>query len=267
MSAVTLVDDAVMATYALFAAVAMGFLSQIPGPAVRRSVTLLWSVPVACLLVTAGTLLAGNVWAASAGMLVFGFFIAFAGVGGPRLVGLTAGMQLFFILPCFPPYAPDTLDSRLIGVCVGLGLLALAERDDLARPRPRWLRTAAGQRVRRARQQSRGPRGRGSERGCGDLRSRRGVGAGHPAVSPAARRPARVGKPTRPGLQRRGQHVRFALARLREIPSGTPTPIAVAELLAMSARTAEATAVALRGGPPPDNEGSRGRIVHSRAGP
>jgi hypothetical protein len=84
--------------------------------------------PVACLLVTAGTLPAGNAWAATAGMFVFGFFIAYASVGGPRLVGLTAGMQLLFILPCFPPYAPNTLPSRLIGVCVGLGLLALAER-------------------------------------------------------------------------------------------------------------------------------------------
>lgn len=113
-----LVDNPVMATYGLFSAVALGFLSQIPGPAVRRSLTLLRSVPVALLLVTAGTLVAGNIWAATAGILVFGFVIAYSAAGGPVLGGLGTGLQLFFILACFPPYAPDTLISRLVGVGV-----------------------------------------------------------------------------------------------------------------------------------------------------
>lgn len=70
-----LVDRPVMATFALFAAVATGFLSQVPGPDAHRSVVLLRSLPLAVVLVTAGTLLAGDVWAATAGVLVVGFVI------------------------------------------------------------------------------------------------------------------------------------------------------------------------------------------------
>ena len=39
-------------------------------------------------------------------MFVLGFVVSFVGVGGPRLVGLAAGMQLLYILPCFPPTTP-----------------------------------------------------------------------------------------------------------------------------------------------------------------
>ena len=268
-----LVNDRVMATYALFAAVAMGFLSQIPGPAVRRSITLLWSVPVACLLVTAGTLLAGNVWAATAGMLVFGFFIAYAGVGGPRLVGLTAGMQLFFILPCFPPYAPDTLISRLIGVCVGLGLLALAERTLWPDPDP------VGYEARLAKA-CEGLANNLTARATGDpnaatatLASAEGSAeAIRPSRLPPEARPASAGRRDR-ALSDAGSMLRFALARLREMPSGLAAPVAVAELLDTSARTAEATAGALRGGPPPDTDDLAGafsatqRVRPERPGP
>jgi uncharacterized membrane protein YccC len=80
------------------------------------------------ILVTLGTLLAVNTWAAVAGMLVIGFVIAFAGVGGPRVVGAANGLQLLFILPSFPPYAPEALGSRLIGVIIGVGLVAVADR-------------------------------------------------------------------------------------------------------------------------------------------
>jgi uncharacterized membrane protein YccC len=120
-------DDPVMATYALFGAVALGALSQIPGSATQRARTMVAVLPVAALLILLGTALAVSTWAAVSGMLVVGFAVAFAGVGGPRLVGLAAGLQLFYILPGFPPYAPDTIGSRLIGVSVGILLLALAQ--------------------------------------------------------------------------------------------------------------------------------------------
>jgi uncharacterized membrane protein YccC len=246
------VHDPVMATYALFAAVAMGFLSQISGPAARRSVTLLWSLPVAWLLVAAGTLVAGNLWAATAGMLVFGFFIAYAGVGGPRLVGLTAGMQLFFILPCFPPYAPDTLISRIVGVSVGLGLLALAERTLWPDPDPIDYETRLADACERlANNLTARAAGDPSAAAATLALAEESAEAIRPLVLPPAARPASAGRRDQ-ALSDAGSMLRFALTRLRSLPSGFAPPAAVAELLDISARTAGATAEALCGGPPPD---------------
>ena len=84
-------------------------------------------LPVGWLLVTLGTLLSVDDRAAAAGMFVLGFAVSFVGVGGPRLVGLAAGMQLLYILPCFPPYDPGSLGWRLAGVTMAVLLLAAAE--------------------------------------------------------------------------------------------------------------------------------------------
>ena len=61
-------------------------------------------------------------------MLVVGFAVAFAGVGGPRIAGVANGLQLFYVLPCFPPYDPASLPQRLIGLTIGIGLVAVADR-------------------------------------------------------------------------------------------------------------------------------------------
>jgi uncharacterized membrane protein YccC len=119
--------DRVMATYALFGAIALGGLSQIPGRPAERSRTLLAVLPIAWLLVSVGTLLAVHDVTAAIGMFVLGFAVSYSGVGGPRLVGLVNGLQLLYILPCFPPYAPDTLGRRLVGVSIAVVLLAIAE--------------------------------------------------------------------------------------------------------------------------------------------
>jgi hypothetical protein len=117
-----------MAPYALFGAVALGALSQIPGTPGQRSRTLLAVLPVGWILVTLGTLLSVTNWSAAAGMFVLGFAVSFVGVGGPRLVGLAAGAQLLYILPCFPPYDPGSLPARLEGLTLAVLLLAAAER-------------------------------------------------------------------------------------------------------------------------------------------
>lgn len=122
------IGSGAMATYALFGAVALGALSQIPGSPKQRSRTLIAVLPVVWALVSLGTLLSFNNWAAAAGMFVLGFAVSFVGVGGPRLVGLAAGMQLLYILPCFPPYDPGSLLWRLAGVTTAVVLLAVAER-------------------------------------------------------------------------------------------------------------------------------------------
>ncbi|PWI41997.1 FUSC family protein [Streptomyces sp. ICBB 8177] len=120
-------SDPVMAVYALFAAVALGALSQLGGGPARRARTLLCVLPVAYALIAAGTALAVRTWAAACGMLLVGFVVSYAGVGGPRVVGLSSGLQLFYILPCFPPYDPGSLLSRLAGVTIGVVLLAAGE--------------------------------------------------------------------------------------------------------------------------------------------
>jgi uncharacterized membrane protein YccC len=119
--------DAKMAPYALFGAVALGALSQIPGSPKQRAATIIAVLPVGWLLVSLGTLLSITTWSATLGMFVLGFVLSFVGVGGPRLVGLAAGMQLLYILPCFPPYDPGSLIVRLEGLTLALVMLAIAE--------------------------------------------------------------------------------------------------------------------------------------------
>ena len=122
------VGDPTMALYALFGCIALGVLSQTVGPPSQRTRTYGAALAVGLVLATIGTLLAGSTAAAAAGMLVIGFLVAYAGVGGPRVAGVANGLLLLYVLPCFPPYAPDTLGSRITGLVVGVGLLAIADR-------------------------------------------------------------------------------------------------------------------------------------------
>jgi uncharacterized membrane protein YccC len=117
----------VLATYALFGIIALGAMAQIPGTPAQRSRTLLAVLPAGAALVTAGTLLSVSNWTAAAGMLVFGFLVSFAGVGGPRLIGLANGVQLLYILPSFPPFHAEVLGYRVAGVALAAVLLAVAE--------------------------------------------------------------------------------------------------------------------------------------------
>ena len=116
------------ALYALFGAIALGVLSQPSGPPAQRTRTLLVALAAGIVLVTLGTALAVNIVAASAGMLVIGFLVSFAGVAGPRFAGMANGLQLLYILPSFPPYAPELLGERVLGVVVGVGLLMITDR-------------------------------------------------------------------------------------------------------------------------------------------
>ena len=121
-------NDTQMATFAAFGCIALGALSEVTGTPWQRTRTYAAALLAGIVLVTIGTLLAVNTWAAVAGMLVIGFMIAYAGVGGPRVVGAANGLQLLYILPSFPPYAPEGLGSRLIGLVLAVALLAIADR-------------------------------------------------------------------------------------------------------------------------------------------
>ncbi|WP_405455827.1 FUSC family protein [Streptomyces sp. NBC_00101] len=117
----------VAALYAFFAPIAMGLFSAVPGGGRGRALVLLRALPPALVSATLGTLLAVNTWAATGGMLAMGFVLAFAAVAGPRAAGAGPGLQLFYILACFPPYAPGTLGDRLAGLTLGLILLVICE--------------------------------------------------------------------------------------------------------------------------------------------
>jgi uncharacterized membrane protein YccC len=121
-------DDTQMATFAAFGCIALGALSEVTGEPWERTKTYGIALLAGIGLVSLGTVLAVTTWAAVAGMLVVGFVIAYAGVGGPRVVGAANGLQLLYILPSFPPYLPDALGSRLIGLVLAVGLLMIADR-------------------------------------------------------------------------------------------------------------------------------------------
>lgn len=116
------------ATYAVFGAIAVGVLSDVGGPPAQRTRTYLAAIPAGLVLVAVGTAVAWSTLAAVVGMLVVGFLVAYAGTGGPRITGLANGLQLFYVLPCFPPYDPESLPQRLAGLVIGVGLVAAADR-------------------------------------------------------------------------------------------------------------------------------------------
>ncbi|WKE73162.1 MULTISPECIES: FUSC family protein [unclassified Streptomyces] len=129
-------DRPVAATYALFAAVALGGLARIPGTGRQRAEVVLRLIPVGWLLVIVGTYLSVRTWSAVLGMLAVGFALAFSAVGGPRPAGAAPGLQLLYILPSFPPYDPGQLGDRLLGTTTGTALLVLAEALLFPEPTP-----------------------------------------------------------------------------------------------------------------------------------
>ncbi|MFD3696954.1 FUSC family protein [Streptomyces sp. NPDC058646] len=138
-------DRPVAATYALFAAVSMAALSHVPGTGPQRAAVILRTTPAVWALLTAGTYLAVRTWSAVAGTLLIGFLLAFVAAAGPRVAGAAPGLQLMYILPCFPPYAPDSIGERLAGATLGLVLLILAERFLLPeRPGTSYRQLASG---------------------------------------------------------------------------------------------------------------------------
>ncbi|SDO80172.1 Fusaric acid resistance protein-like [Streptomyces sp. cf386] len=134
-------DEPVLALYSLFAPISLGLLSPIPGSGRQRAEVMLKALPVGLLLVALGTVLAVRTWAAVLGMLVVGFLLAFAAIAGPRPAGAAPGLQLFYILACFPPYEPQTLWLRLAGLTFGVVVLALCELLLLPQPPTTTYRT------------------------------------------------------------------------------------------------------------------------------
>lgn len=144
-----LLGDLTTATYAIFGTIALGALSQVSGRPSERARTYLGALGAGALLICLGTVLAVSTWAAVAGMLLVGFAVAYAGIGGPRLAEVANGLQLFYVLPCFPPYDLGSLPHRLEGLAIGVALLAAADLTLWPSPGPPRFRDrvadAAGQ--------------------------------------------------------------------------------------------------------------------------
>jgi uncharacterized membrane protein YccC len=262
--------DVTLATYALFGTIALGVLSRVPGPPRARARTLLLALPVVWLLVTAGTLLAGKTWFAVAGMLVLGFAVSFAGVGGPRLVGLANGLQLFYILPCFPPQATDTLPGRLVGASLGVVMLAVSEValwPDPAPPHYPRLLAAAVDRLAALLDGLADAFG-----GTPDLRRLAAIRddldiraeAVRPSRLPATARPASASRRDH-ALRHAGAALRFATLQthrlLWPVEAGVTDP-ATATLLRAVAATAGAAGRTVAGGTPPVDLGA---VEHAAA--
>ncbi|MFJ7154535.1 FUSC family protein [Streptomyces sp. NPDC101118] len=254
---------ATAATYALFSSVALAGLSRIPGTGRQRAAVVLRAVPVCWALVVVGTYLSVRTWSAVTGMLVIGFVLAFAAIGGPRLAGAGPGLQLLYILPSFPPYDPGSLGERLIGTTAGLALLVLAEAFLVPEPPPpsyRELAARAAETAARLAREAAGPTGAVP---AGEVpAAHRATRALRPLEVPEADRPAGPGVRER-GLAHTGLAARTLLTRLLALPAGARAP-GDAEVLEAVARLAERTAGLLRE-PGTDTAEAYGALAAARA--
>ncbi len=205
----------VTALYALFAPIALGLLSAVPGSGRQRASVMVRALPPALALTTLGTLLAVDTWAAVGGMLLVGFLLAFAAVAGPRPAGAAPGLQLFYILACFPPYAPDTLVERLSGLTAGVLLLAASE---VLLPDP----AAPSYRERLADALDEAARG-AAPGGVPPARLRAAGAKLRLADVPPAERPAGAGRTDR-AFEQTGRSVRRLLDQLATLAEATPVP-------------------------------------------
>ncbi|MER5723585.1 FUSC family protein [Streptomyces sp. NPDC002418] len=206
------------ALYVLFAPIAIGLLSAIPGSGRRQAFVVLRALPPALGLAALGTFLAVDTWSATGGMLVIGFLLAFAAVAGPRPAGAAPGLQLFYILACFPPYAPDALGERLTGLAAGMLLLAASHALLPDPPVPSYRKRLAAALATAA---------RGVTTGEVTARDLRDTGARmRLSRVPPSERPAGAGRTDR-ALEQGGRAVRRLLdqlAALPEWPSPAPDP-------------------------------------------
>ncbi|WP_424215860.1 FUSC family protein (plasmid) [Streptomyces sp. BI20] len=241
------------ATYALFSAVALAGLSRIPGTGRQRAVTVARLLPVCLLLIVVGTVLSARTWTATAGMLVIGFALTFSAVGGPRAAGAAPGLQLMYILPSFPPYDPGALGGRLVGACVGVALLVLAEACLFPDPAPVPYRESAARAADLAARCARESLGSSGRVSGGTAREASAAGeALRSSRVPEAERPAGPGRRDR-ALTHTGLAARTLLARLTTGPgpdAGWAGDGQAPVVLAAVRDTARETADRLRGRDP-----------------
>jgi hypothetical protein len=250
-------DDTQMATFAAFGCIALGALSEVTGTPGQRTKTYAAALLAGIVLVTIGTMLAVNTWAAVAGMFVIGFMIAYAGVGGPRVVGAANGLQLLYILPSFPPYLPEALDSRLIGLVLAVVLLAIADRLIWPPPIPTPFRHRLAEAVRIIRDRLVSPEPDGDRQAGAQPSAEVAVGLRLSSIPPLER-PTGPGRRDRAAMHAaslvRGLEARVdALDELIERSHGAAAHAKGVQLLGVTARSLGESAEALDdGGADPD---------------
>ncbi|MFI2367597.1 FUSC family protein [Streptomyces sp. NPDC018833] len=243
----------VMSVYALFGVIAFGVLSRMTGSARARSAGVVRALPAALTLTAVGTLLAVHTLTAVLGMVVVGFALTFSAVAGPRVAGPSSGLQLCYILACFPPYAPQQIGDRLAGLALGVGLFAAAERWLLPEKPTRGYRTRlALASATAARLAARLAADRGTGEGTDDRTVDAIADDLSPARLPQGERPAAPSRTSRAYAQA-GASARSLLHQLRGLTHTRPDcPDALAAaLLEAVADTCRHTAEALRDAAPP----------------
>jgi uncharacterized membrane protein YccC len=272
-------DDTQMATFASFGCIALGALSEVRGTPRQRTKTYAAALLAGIVLVTIGTMLAVNTWAAVAGMFVIGFMIAYAGVGGPRVVGAANGLQLLYILPSFPPYLPEALDSRLIGLVLAVVLLAIADRLIWPPPIPTPFRHRLAEAVRIIRDRLVSPEPDGDRQAGAQPSAEVAVGLRLSSIPPLER-PTGPGRRDRAAMHAaslvRGLEARVdALDELIDQSQGAAAHAKGVQLLDVTARSLSESAEALDrvpdgGSPDPDTapvDAGLSEYVHWREAP
>ena len=125
---VEVIGDAAMATFAVFAAIGLLILVDIPGPMRQRLANYAALAGAGAVLVCLATPLSGNVWLATISMAVVGFAIVFVGVLSSVLAASTTALLLAWILPVSTQAPAADIPARVSGWGLGsaLAILALA---------------------------------------------------------------------------------------------------------------------------------------------
>jgi|SoimicmetaTmtHMA_FD_contig_91_81414_length_2413_multi_2_in_0_out_0_1 uncharacterized membrane protein YccC len=125
---VEVIGDAAMATFAVFAAIGLLILVDIPGPMRQRLANYAALAGAGAVLVCLATPLSGNVWLATISMALVGFAIVFVGVLSSVLAASTTALLLAWILPVSTQAPAADIPARVSGWGLGsaLAILALA---------------------------------------------------------------------------------------------------------------------------------------------
>ncbi|KNB49451.1 FUSC family protein [Streptomyces caatingaensis] len=253
-----------MAMFAVFGALPLVLFCTLPGPPRSRVRVLLLTLPAGLLAVTAGTLLAAHDWTAALGLFAVGFAVSFLGAGGPRPAAVAAALQLYYVLPCFPPYVPGQLGDRLAGLTLGFLLTGTADlllwRDPPPVPYRTFLADATAATAEYCAATARLLDGEGGAGGPGDdapaAVREAGLATDHALEATLLSRVPPDSRPASVSLRDRGlNHTRAAVGHVRTRLDGVAVdahePDAdAARLLRVSAAGLRHTAEALRSGSP-----------------
>jgi uncharacterized membrane protein YccC len=116
------IDNADIALFAAFGAIALLVFTDFGGPPATRLAAYTGLALAGFVLIPIGTLVSGSAGLASATMAVVGFVVLFAGVINGYIAAATMSVLLTFILPCMVPEDADAIPDRLAGWALACAL-------------------------------------------------------------------------------------------------------------------------------------------------